>query len=666
MLQLTQSPFLQALGYTIINSLWQFAGLWLIYVSIHTLLKLSSQKKYLAGLLIQSVGFIGFTATFTFYLRRFIQLQEIYFLEQKKISFALTVNNGLTIREKFFAGIIHGERLLPYLSVAYLLILLLLCLKWVRVYNITISLKTRGIQKIEANWRLFVKQLSTQLGIKHEVKIYLSELVHTPLTIGFLKPVILIPIASLNHLTTHQLEAVILHELAHIKRFDYLFNLFLALIEITLFFNPFMHLINRHLKRERENCCDDWVLQYQYNPASYANALLQIATFQSSPLLALKAADNKKVLLNRIIRMIEKKDKTFFNYRYQLMALLVMLTVLGSLAILSANHHINASTVSTSPRQVIAKPMMEIVHNPLYNPDFFIAPFSEKILVSKKQATEKVSKNNISDNLFPLVSRGTKLNNNRKNLRRQVPAEANRASLNDPEFPAAENVEKNIEVLNPVLDEVKFNVAAEKDQEVALAEEQLKELAQHVFEENKTLLDQKRVIAEIKAAFDQLKNIKIQLINSKTEITLGEHAKRNAAKVNQARIRSEFAFGTMNKLEHLAKELQLRAEKAEKQRNREAERNPRFYYNNNLKMPAVIYNLPFIEEPHSFSFELSTEPKAAPGTLFFKPKGGKKIDKTPVEDNSSLKLKSAKPFNLNEREQRLFEEEANHFVIIRI
>ncbi len=75
----------------------------------------------------------------------------------------------------------QAENILPYLSVSYLLILLFLCFKWIRAYNLTQSIKTKGLQKIEVNWRLFVKQLSGQLGIKREVKIYLSEMVTTPL-----------------------------------------------------------------------------------------------------------------------------------------------------------------------------------------------------------------------------------------------------------------------------------------------------------------------------------------------------------------------------------------------------------------------------------------------------------------------------------------------------
>ena len=144
------------------------------------------------------------------------------------------------------------------------------------------------------DWKIFVKQVSYQLGIKKNVTIYLSELVTTPMTIGFLKPIILVPLASINHLSAEQIEAVLLHELAHIKRLDYLFNLFLSVAETILFFNPFSQLISKTIKKERENSCDDWVLQFKYNPSMYAEALLRIAYLQTSSSFAMPFVGKNK------------------------------------------------------------------------------------------------------------------------------------------------------------------------------------------------------------------------------------------------------------------------------------------------------------------------------------------------------------------------------------
>ncbi len=665
MSQLAQAPFLQALGYALINSLWQFALLWLMYVSIHTFLKISSHQKYSAGVLIQAAGFGWFAATFCFYLHRFSLLQKTY-LQHKNVSFASVENSTVTVNEKFFALIDQAKDILPYLAFVYLLVLLLLCFQWMATYKRTKFIKTKGLQKIEVNWRLFVKEISVQLGIKREVKIYLSETVQTPLTIGFLKPFILIPLASINQLTTDQMEAVILHELAHIKRFDYIFNLFLALIEIILFFNPFMLLISRYIKRERENCCDDWVLQYQYNPASYARALLQIAACQSSSLLALGAADNKKILLHRIKRMIEKKEKTLFNYRYQLIAFFIILTVLGSLAVLSARQPANNAAVAPLPAQLIAKPMIEIVNSSLYNPDFDAAPLPKKAIPDEKRAPAKTAKKNISyKSTLRIAFHNTHKNNSRQQDNSAIAEEVNRVPFNQNALFAADE-EKNFDAANTALDEAEFPAAALKEQEVSLAENHLKELAKYLFEANKTLIDQKQVAAEIRVVFEQLKTIKIQL-NATARVNSPGIVKNNAViKLNGLRSRPGFASCSLYKLRAATKELQIQTEKALKQNNKESERNHRYYYNYNLRIPEVMYNVPEQEKLHSFSFEYSAEPKIQVDGLhsFYTLKRDKKINKTSAEKNEkNLNFQKRLPFISDKSSTKASAENDNFFII---
>lgn len=643
MLQLTQSPFLQALGYAIINSLWQFALLWFIYVSIYTFLKLSSHKKYAAGVVIQFAGFCWFVATFIFYFSQISPFQEIYF-QQDKFSNSITPGT-LTGVEDFFSGVTLAKTILPYLSVAYLFVLLFLCFKLIRTYFITKSIKTKGLQKSDVRLRLFVKQLSGQLGINREVKIYVSEMVKTPLTIGFFKPLILIPLATLNNLTADQIEAVILHELAHIKRFDYLFNLFLTSIEIVLFFNPFMHLISKHIKRERENCCDDWVLQYEYNATSYATALLRIAASQPQYILSMQAADNKKVLLNRIKRMIEKKENTFFNYRYQLVALFVMLTVLSALALISSRNTVNSAATSPSAEQVIGQPMIEAINRPFYSNEFSITPLERKVALDKRISVEKNSKKSTASNLSPIKSEN---NNTNKNIGKEqaftkINPDVNETMAAVEDNQTAEAAEKNIELSNAALEEVNFPVIAGKQRELALAEDQIKELAKNLFENNKKLINQKELIAQIKAALDQLKAVKLQLINH-DQLVNTVNLSTDVSRFDQLGIKKEFSPCDIEKFQLITKELQVQTEKAEKQKARESERSRR-YYNSNLR-PGIMSPIPFIEQPHSFSFEFSTDPRLKVSTenSFFKRKKEKEVNRKSQEEIKSFEFQNPSSF----------------------
>ena len=166
--------------------------------------------------------------------------------------------------------------------------------------------------------RVFVEELSELFSLHKKVKIYISKNIKCPLTIGFFKPLILIPLAAVNHLTKEQMEAVILHELAHIKRADYLFYLLQCVIEKVFFFNIFSRMLNNIIERERENACDDWVLQFKYNSYHYAEALLKLGKLQASSLAMAASGKKENMLLYRIKRLIHNKEK---NNAYEYSAL---------------------------------------------------------------------------------------------------------------------------------------------------------------------------------------------------------------------------------------------------------------------------------------------------------------------------------------------------------
>lgn len=403
MQSLSQSAFIQALGYSIANSLWQMALLWLIYAVVSAVLKPTASHKYIVAALLQSIGFVWFVFTLQFYYseyNRFLSV-EATGLDSKAI--ATLVPQGQGLRSLIIEWMIRGEQLLPYLSVAYLLLMLVLCIRWIIGYRYTIMIRKEGLVKISVDWRLFIKNTALQLGITREISIYLSEKVTSPLTIGFVKPLILVPIASINHLTVAQLEAVILHEMAHIKRYDYLINILLSVTEISLFFNPFTQLLSKQIRKERENSCDDWVLQFQYSAQTYAEALLRIAQLQTVPSFAMAAkGSNKHELLTRVKRMIGSQEQGF-NYRKQLLAFLLVTGTLSSVAWLNPNHQPQKDKVAISTlkdkqsqtaidiQPVTVEPMAVKVTNPLFNPAFFLSKtLKEEMQDNLQKATDEM------------------------------------------------------------------------------------------------------------------------------------------------------------------------------------------------------------------------------------------------------------------------------------
>ncbi len=325
---IAQLPFLQALGFALINSLWQYSFLWLCY-ALFSLYNYNATRKYLLAIVLQFLGFGWFLVTFIYF---YIQPNQIATYTNIFTQFEPAFWGTSSLKILVLNTVSQGEKLLPYLSILYLVLLSRLCLQYLKCYQNTQLLRAKGIAKPSIELKLFINKTAFHFGIKRIVQVSLSSTITTPLTIGFYKPIILLPIAILNNLSTQQIEAVLIHELAHIKRQDYFINLLVSVVETVLFFNPFVKLLCKQIKKERENCCDDQVLNYKYNVNLYASALLVIARYnnkmQNNFIMA--AADSNYTLLHRVKRMIEVQHHKP-NYKQQLIALLFLISSISSL-----------------------------------------------------------------------------------------------------------------------------------------------------------------------------------------------------------------------------------------------------------------------------------------------------------------------------------------------
>ena len=319
------SPFLTALGWALVNSLWQFALCWLIYRTfIAGIQKLTAAARHAIALFFLFLGTVSFVAG----------------LSLKYYEHAPATGNGNStwvVANSSWHTIWHAaditmDAIMPYWSLLYLVCVVFLFIKFCLFVQHAGNLQHNGITKMNAVWRMYIKNIAAQLGIQREVKALLSIHIDTPQVIGFLKPVILLPAACLVNLNTEQLEAVLLHELVHIKRNDYLVNLFVTSVEILFFFNPFVKQMTASIRKEREYSCDDMVIQFQYHPHNYASALLTLEKSRMGPLTYGIAAcgKNQQQLLTRIERILGIQHKQ--TGIFQLGACLIALLLLGFIA----------------------------------------------------------------------------------------------------------------------------------------------------------------------------------------------------------------------------------------------------------------------------------------------------------------------------------------------
>lgn len=170
-------------------------------------------------------------------------------------------------------------------------------------------LRTRDVHEVPAEWKARFIALSQTLGIQQPVRILHSGLIKVPVTVGHLHPVVLVPLGMFFQLPPGQVDTIMLHELAHIMRRDYLVNILQAALETLFFFNPGILWLSSLIREEREVCCDDIVLAQSAARTTYLEALLAFQTYSlnGSGRLGLELGGN--TLTNRLKRMIYHENK---------------------------------------------------------------------------------------------------------------------------------------------------------------------------------------------------------------------------------------------------------------------------------------------------------------------------------------------------------------------
>jgi beta-lactamase regulating signal transducer with metallopeptidase domain len=153
-----------------------------------------------------------------------------------------------------------------------------------------------------APWPATARRLGQALGVRQLVRVLESTAVAVPSVVGLVRPVILLPASAITGLTPTQLEMILAHELAHIRRHDFLVNLLQAAVETLLFYHPAVWWISGRIRDERENCCDDLAVAVCGNPLQYARALTRLEELRADSLAVAVSASGGS-LLDRIRRI---------------------------------------------------------------------------------------------------------------------------------------------------------------------------------------------------------------------------------------------------------------------------------------------------------------------------------------------------------------------------
>ncbi len=201
-------------------------------------------------------------------------------------------------------------------------------------YKKLLHIKSEATDNVPKQWQNSLKKLVFHLNTKKVISLKLSKTIHSPMVYGFIKPVIFFPAALVNHLTIEEVEAILIHELMHIKRNDYFLNIIKSFIETIMFFNPFVWLISSVINKNREYYCDEKVVQYTKTPINYAETLYKLASFQNrqTEQLSIGLIKNSNELLHRIKLIMNMKNPVSQKFNQHIYFLIIGILCISSLA----------------------------------------------------------------------------------------------------------------------------------------------------------------------------------------------------------------------------------------------------------------------------------------------------------------------------------------------
>ena len=200
---------------------------------------------------------------------------------------------------------------------------------------------------VSSPWPEVLRRLCQRLEISRPVRLLQSSYTVVPLVAGWLRPVVLLPVSAINNMPVDQIEALLAHELAHIRRQDYLVNLVLTAIETMFFYHPLAWWISRQVRREREDCCDDIAAEVSGSRLLYARALAELEESRLAFAPALAASDGN--LLRRIRRILGRHDSVPPGAGAVISMVCILLTAGGWLAFASAQQQSKAPAPTTQP-----------------------------------------------------------------------------------------------------------------------------------------------------------------------------------------------------------------------------------------------------------------------------------------------------------------------------
>lgn len=311
--------FLGQIPSAILNNIGFMALLYLVYTSYKHFTVHNAARLFAIATLFQLLGLLHFVVTL----------------------FNFTNNAPAIISQiaPIHFEIVEINTLLPYIGLVYFLLLLIFSLGTVKQFQALHKYRQTANYASSQSWN---EQLKSTYNTNKHYTIGFSEIVKSPMTFGWLDPVIILPIAICNQMSVEEIKLILLHEIAHINRNDYFIHVIIEASHKLLYFNPFSYLFIKEISLQREMSCDAWVLAQTVHPLSYSKTLYNLAANNhtvTSANLYLGALNATHELIDRIkhINNIGEKNTKTYGIGIIISALISLLLFAPTLITKSTN-----------------------------------------------------------------------------------------------------------------------------------------------------------------------------------------------------------------------------------------------------------------------------------------------------------------------------------------
>ena len=295
----TSPETMQVLGWTLVHFLWQGAAfvalLWFVLTAIR-----SASGRYIASVIVLVLMLAAPIATFVSLASHTGEADNAPNIRPRhSLSTAAITTTPAAEQETRFSA---GTSITPWLVEGWLIGVVALSLRSAGGLLLLGRLRRQNARAISAPLKDACLALQQRMALRRIVEYCESHEIDAPAVIGWFRPVVLLPVSALTRLSQEQLEAVIAHELAHIRRMDAFVNLFQIFVESVLFYHPAVWWVSRRIRTEREHCCDDAAIAVCGDRLEYARALTLMEGWRVAPRMALAA--NGGSLTARVKRLL--------------------------------------------------------------------------------------------------------------------------------------------------------------------------------------------------------------------------------------------------------------------------------------------------------------------------------------------------------------------------